>query len=172
MAEKKAKKSRNSYKDLLEIIGAFVVAFVFYQLLIFTTGTKLPIVSVVSDSMYHTGPFDSWWNQSGKFYEDRHIGRDQFLKFTDFNGLSKGDLLFVVKADDARAGDIVIYQRAGNSMTIVHRIIEINNENVVTKGDNNLYPDQPILKANIQGKVVFAIPVLGYPRFLLHMVGI
>lgn len=50
MAKAKKKKSFTK-KDAAEIIGAFIVAWLFYQGLVFATGTSLPIVSVVSDSM-------------------------------------------------------------------------------------------------------------------------
>ena len=172
MFREKEKKKKSKYRDGLEIIAAFVVAFLFYQVLILATGTKLPIVSVVSDSMYHTSHFDEWWTKSGKYYEDRSIDKKEFLGFTDFNGLSRGDLLFVIRADDLRVGDIVIYQRDSSGYTIVHRVIETDGNKVVTKGDNNPAADQPITKENLQGKVVFALPVLGYPRYVLHLFGI
>jgi signal peptidase I len=170
--EQQKKKKKSSYRDVIEIIAAFVVAFLFYQVLIFATGTRLPVVSVVSDSMYHTSSFDKWWDKSGKFYENLNINKTEFLKFRDFNGLSRGDLLFVMRPDNINIGDIVIYQRDTDSFTIVHRVVKIQGDELTTKGDNNQVTDQPIVKSNTQGKVVFAVPVLGYPRFLLHMLGI
>ncbi len=161
-----------TYKDILEVVGAFAVAFLFYQFLILVTGTPLPIVSVVSDSMYHQEYFGSWWNVSSGYYDQHDITRQDFLTFTDFNGLSRGDLLFVVRPINLHIGDIVIYQRDSASMTIVHRVVELSGDRVVTKGDNNMGSDQPITLENVQGKVVFAIPILGYPRYLLHLVGI
>jgi SOS-response transcriptional repressor LexA len=161
-----------SYRDVLEILGAFAVAFIFYQALILATGSPLPIVSVVSDSMYHTSGFEKWWGSAEGFYTGHDITRQDFLSFTDFNGLSRGDLLLVVKPVNLQVGDIVIYQRDGTSITIVHRVIEISGDRIVTKGDNNAGPDQPITLGNVQGKVVFAVPVLGYPRYVLHIIGI
>jgi signal peptidase I len=160
------------YRDVLEIAGAFAVAFLFYQFLIVITGTQLPIVSVVSDSMYHRDYFDDWWSSSGSFYDKHDITKQDFMSFTNFNGLSRGDLLFVVKPVNLHVGDIIIYQRDSSAMTIVHRVIETQGDKVVTKGDNNPDSDQPISLGNVQGRVVFAVPVLGYPRYLLHVMGI
>jgi signal peptidase I len=159
-------------RDILEVAGAFAVAFIFYQFLIIVTGTPLPIVSVVSDSMYHQGYFNVWWNASGGFYEKHDISKNDFTSFVDFNGLSRGDLLFVVKPLNLHVGDIVIYQRDSSGLTIVHRVIEVQGERIVTKGDNNYDSDPSITLPNVQGKVVFAVPVLGYPRYLLHVIGI
>jgi signal peptidase len=38
-------------KDILEILAAFAIAWLFYQFLIIITGTSMPLVSVVSGSM-------------------------------------------------------------------------------------------------------------------------
>ena len=59
-----------NYRDIIEIIIAFFIAWAFYQSLIFATGTNLPIVSVVSDSMDHNGNFNEWWAENREFYED------------------------------------------------------------------------------------------------------
>ncbi len=163
---------KKSHKDVVEVAGAFIVAFLFYQFLILATGSQLPIVSVVSDSMYHRWGYDQWWENSGNFYQNIEISKQEFLKFQNFNGLSRGDLLLVVKPADLKVGDIVIYQRSPRDVIIVHRVIEADGDKVITKGDNNPGADQPITRANMQGKVVFAVPVLGYPRYLLHVIGI
>src|SRR3990167_8633745 len=98
---------KKSHKDVLEVAAAFVAAFLFYQFLILATGSQLPIVSVVSDSMYHRWGYGQWWENSGDFYRNIEISKQEFLKFQNFNGLSKGDLLLVVKPSDLMAGDIV-----------------------------------------------------------------
>ena len=41
-------------RDIIEIVVAFAAAWLFYQGLAFATGTAMPIVSVVSDSMEPT----------------------------------------------------------------------------------------------------------------------
>ena len=66
--------------------------------------------------------------------------------------LSIDDLIIVKKSDNYDVGDIVVYQR--NYELIVHRIVEINGNNVITKGDANNIEDDPISKKQIIGKVV------------------
>src|SRR3989344_5563111 len=164
------KKKKPIAREVAEVVAAFVIAWLAYQGLAVLTGTPLPIVSVVSDSMYHTDHFDGWWTQSGGFYESIDINKAEFRSMPTANGLSRGDLLFVVRPDNLKVGDVIIYNRLGDF--IVHRVIEINGNYVITKGDNNAVQDQTINISQIQGKMVFAIPILGYPRFLLHLVGI
>ncbi len=165
----KGVKTHSAKRDVIEIVAAFVVAWLFYQGLAFAVGTNLPIVSVVSDSMYHTDEFDGWWRARGSFYEQIGISKEEFRKFPLPNGMSKGDLLIVTKAEDLKIGDIILYNR---DVTIVHRIISITNDGYVTKGDNNLVSDPEISRRQVVGKVVADVPVLGYPRLLLFAVGI
>lgn len=178
------KKIRN---ELLEIIGAFIVAWLAYQVLAAASGTPLPIVSVVGNSMYH-GPndhgtlcgtavgwsknFSDYWETCGEYYEGRGITKEEFSKFPATNGLSHGDLSIVVRPNNPRIGDILIYRRFGSDFTVVHRLVEIGDDFYITKGDNNLAADPPVAKQHVVGKFVFAVPLLGYPRLALHLVGI
>lgn len=165
------KKKKSAKREAAEVVVAFVIAWLAYQGLAVLTGTPLPIVSVVSDSMYHTNHFDDWWAHSNSFYENIKINETDFRAMPVPNGLSRGDLLFVVRPDNLKVGDVIIYNRL-DGLTIVHRVIEINGNYVITKGDNNQVQDQTVNISQIEGKMVFAIPILGYPRFLLHLVGI
>jgi len=82
--------------------------------------------------------------------------------------LGKGDLLFFTTAENLNIGDIALYEQPGTRFKIVHRIVEINPEGYIFKGDNNILPDRSIIeKENIKGKLVFSIPILGYPRLFL-----
>lgn len=73
--------------------------------------------------------------------------------------LSIDDLIIVKKCDDYDIGDIIVYQR--NYELIVHRIVEIDGNNVITKGDaNNIY-DKAIDISSIKGRVIFSIPFIG-----------
>lgn len=73
--------------------------------------------------------------------------------------LSKGDLIIVQKTDTVKPGDIVVYQ-SGSSL-IVHRVISVDGDTVVTQGDANNIPDEPLQRSQIKGKVRFHIPQLG-----------
>lgn len=166
-------------KDVIEIVTAFVIAWLFYQGLVFATGTDLPIVSVVSGSMYHNNNFDNWWEESRGYYESVDISKESFLTYTLSNGLSRGDLLFVI-TDEVKVGDIVVYDPNSDCFSsggpIVHRIVDIRDGKIITKGDNEITNTKEdrcsVSQQNIKGKVVFGIPLLGYPRLALNIFGI
>lgn len=168
---KESGKRRSAKREILEVVAAFVAAWVFYQVLILATGTPLPVVSVVSNSMLHEQGFEDWWDAAGGFYAGKGISKNEFQGFPTANGFSRGDLLFVVR-QQPRIGDIIIYQRDAQSVVIVHRVVAVTENAYVTKGDNNRDPDPPVAGDAIFGKAVFAVPLLGYPRTLLHDVGI
>ena len=69
------------------------------------------------------------------------------------------DLIIVTEQDDYRENDIIAYQ--SGSMVVVHRIIQVEPDTVITQGDANNAPDAPIRKEMIKGKVVHWIPGAG-----------
>ena len=73
--------------------------------------------------------------------------------------LSKGDLIIVKETESFDVNQVVVYQD-GNSL-VVHRIIEMNDTEVITKGDANNTADKPIEKTRIKGEVVFSVPCIG-----------
>ena len=78
---------------------------------------------------------------------------------------SKGTLLLVKDTRDVQEGDIVVYQ-SGREL-IVHRIIALSDNEVITQGDANNVADEPFAKAQLKGKVIAWIPVLGSVAALL-----
>ena len=74
--------------------------------------------------------------------------------------LSVGDLVIVAASNDYKVKDVIVFQegRAG----ITHRIVSISGDEFVTRGDANNTEDSPISRAQIKGKVVLAIPFVGY----------
>ncbi len=88
--------------------------------------------------------------------------------------LNVGDIIIVQGKEFYRVDDIVVYETDLYSKPIVHRIIEVRNGNYVTKGDHNRFPDpgtiapqDGVSEDEVQGKVVYVIPKLGYPKYLL-----
>lgn len=73
--------------------------------------------------------------------------------------LSVDDLLIVTPSDTYEVGDVVVYQTQRTA--VVHRIVSINGDKIITRGDANNTDDDPIAKENIKGKVIFAIPFIG-----------
>lgn len=66
-----------------------------------------------------------------------------------------GDIVIVKLDNEVKEDDIITFKQDGNLVT--HRIIEINGDEIITKGDNNNSADKPIKKENIVGKVVHII---------------
>ena len=73
--------------------------------------------------------------------------------------LSVGDLIVVRETSLFEKGDVVVYQ--DGSSLIVHRIIELDDDTITTKGDANTVADLPVPISRIKGKVKFSIPYVG-----------
>ena len=69
--------------------------------------------------------------------------------------LQIGDVIIVKKSNNYYERDIITY--SNGLTTITHRIIAINNDEVITKGDANEVDDKPINKEQIVGKFFFRI---------------
>ncbi|MBQ1410916.1 MAG: signal peptidase I [Oscillospiraceae bacterium] len=72
---------------------------------------------------------------------------------------SAGDLIVVKQTDSFARKDIVVFQD-GNSL-VVHRIVQLDEETITTKGDANQVADEPISVSAVKGKVQFWIPHAG-----------
>lgn len=66
--------------------------------------------------------------------------------------LEADDLVFVKKTDNFKKDDIVVYQ-SGSSL-VIHRVMEINGDELITKGDANNACDAPINKKTVLGVMV------------------
>ena len=66
-----------------------------------------------------------------------------------------GDIVLVEIGQDAKEKDIITYKK--DNAFITHRIIEIDGESIIAKGDNNNTQDEAITKDAIVGKVVYII---------------
>ena len=85
--------------------------------------------------------------------------------------ISVNDLIIVKETNDYEVGDIVVFQ--DHSSLVVHKIIRIDGEEIVTKGDANDTEDSPINIKQIKGEVVSIIPVLGLiVKFIKSPIGI
>ena len=73
--------------------------------------------------------------------------------------LSENDVIFVRESKSYGIDDIVVYD-SGREL-IVHKIIEKNGDTIITKGDANNTPDDPVSIKEVKGKVVFSIPYVG-----------
>lgn len=64
-------------------------------------------------------------------------------------------------------GQVITFQPVSGDPTLVtHRIIGLgyvdNDVVITTQGDNNTSPDEPIISAQVMGRVVYSIPFVGY----------
>jgi len=83
--------------------------------------------------------------------------------------LQKGDLIIVEGAGFYNVGEIVIYSAPVYKYPIIHRIIELREGGVITKGDNNASPDPWVTpQSSIHGKTVLRIPLLGWVKVLAY----
>ncbi|CAI0542979.1 unnamed protein product, partial [Linum tenue] len=113
-------KSLQVKQVLLRAIGlamVFTSGLILWKALMCMTGTKSPVVVVVSGSMEP--------------------------------GFKRGDALFLYKnKDPIRAGDIVVFNVKGQDVPIVHRVIEVHEQQsngeikLLTKGDANDMDDR------------------------------
>lgn len=82
--------------------------------------------------------------------------------------LDVGDIAITVLTppEKIKVGDIIQYWRASETAPTIHRVIEINRAQgityIITKGDANTAPDEPIMATTKLGKVVFIIPKIGW----------
>ena len=147
---------------ILGVAAAYLLNFGLGLLL----GTKLPIVAVVSDSMTH----DSVTPVRHYQYLEENLGysKEKVDSWSIKNGFLKGDALVVVGVSekDLKIGDVIVYDINGQTTPIVHRIVKLDNGQIVTKGDHNPSID-PWTPIKIYGKAVVVIPYLGWPKLLL-----
>jgi signal peptidase len=82
--------------------------------------------------------------------------------------LEVGDIAVTVQTrpENIKVGDIIQYWRQGETAPIIHRVIQIERAGgityIVTKGDANNAPDEPITVTQTVGKVVLIIPKIGW----------
>ena len=74
--------------------------------------------------------------------------------------LSVGDLIVVQKTESYAPGDVVVFAQQGS--LVVHRIVEISDGMVTTRGDANNADDQPVALSALRGKVSFCLPGVGH----------
>ena len=80
-----------------------------------------------------------------------------------------GALAFIDTKDrEAESGDIITFEvpasddDAGDRLTVTHRVSEVREDYILTKGDANEMPDpSPVRPEQIIGKYIFCIPKIG-----------
>jgi hypothetical protein len=73
--------------------------------------------------------------------------------------LSVDDIVVVRKTREVAVGDIVVYERDGG--LIVHRVVSVDGDTLITQGDANDVADKPIDISAVKGKMVRSVPAVG-----------
>jgi len=97
--------------------------------------------------------------------------------------LEGGDLVVIqsVPISQIHVGDIVVYNGLCSALgeSVVHRVVNITDQGLITKGDNNQYTDQrygiatsPITSQCLEGKAVFLIPYVELLAYYIDQNGL
>jgi signal peptidase I len=93
--------------------------------------------------------------------------------------IKKSDRVIVSHQKKPRTGDVILYRRNKTEYDVVHRVIKMRKDIVITKGDNAIFFDTPIAPDEIKGVVSHVIRKrkiykvesnrwLGYLWFMLY----
>lgn len=153
------------------IILGFLGAIIFYYVILsFALSTSTPIVAVVSGSMEHDSSLETdhyMWLEENLGYNKTYID-----SWPVHNGLDIGDMPIINGEKNYQVGDVIVYSVGGINAPIIHRIIKINDDGTFqTKGDNNgaqNYYEKNVQSSQINGKIIFIIPKVGYFKVLLN----
>jgi signal peptidase I len=80
--------------------------------------------------------------------------------------IKMGDMIFTGPVSGPfgggiKPGTIITFDK--NKETVTHRIVSLENGNIITKGDANEDPDQVAVTAeNIKGVMLFKVPLVGF----------
>jgi signal peptidase len=82
--------------------------------------------------------------------------------------VNTGDVVIVGPVSGGiKPGDIITYQQDKNLIT--HRVISIEGDTLITKGDANEDPDpRPIQFSQVKSRYLFRIPYVGYVNSFIH----
>ena len=89
----------------------------------------------------------NFWSQTNKHHFIPITGNSMWPLIRD------GDQIFVRHGNShLRRGDIVLFRQ--NTRLLAHRIIRLDTDRVITKGDNNRHVDPPLNANEILGRVM------------------
>ncbi len=73
--------------------------------------------------------------------------------------LSVDDLAILKEVDEISVGDIVVFE--DKSSLVIHRVVAVSDEVIVTQGDANNTTDEPIAASDVKAKLIGKIPFIG-----------
>jgi len=79
--------------------------------------------------------------------------------------IKTGSIVFsTLQNQEINKGDIIVFTSPDNQeITVIHRVMDIEENEYTTKGDNNENKDSwVVFKNDIKGEVIFSLPYIGY----------
>ena len=80
--------------------------------------------------------------------------------------LKINDVIIIKTNYNYKVNDVVTYKK--NNEYITHRIVVINGNEIITKGDANNVNDSPITKKDIIGKLIYKFTILKFINYLFE----
>ncbi len=170
-------------------VAFLLVRFIIYPLLGLMLGTGFPVVAVMSGSMEHTGPLDTWWgahcletrqfpdgsmlvrelNQTvADSYAQYGIKKEDISRYPFKNGFNTGDIIILTGAMSLKRGDVIVFG-IDQPVPIIHRVVNISADSKFfkTKGDSTSNCDshpfeQKVASEAVVGKALLRVPYLGW----------
>ncbi len=87
------------------------------------------------------------------------VGASVVLSGSMEPALQVDDLVVIRETDTVQVGDIIVYQ--SRHSLVIHRVMEISGDAIVTRGDANNAPDEAITMSQVKGVMVASIPGIG-----------
>lgn len=79
--------------------------------------------------------------------------------------LRDGDKVIVSPHRQPRVGDVVVYKKDEDNTFVAHRIIKIDKNTFIAKGDNSFCCDKNMLRQDVLGVVLYVIRGHAVRRF-------
>ncbi|MEM4181604.1 MAG: signal peptidase I [Candidatus Pacearchaeota archaeon] len=151
------------------IIFLILIYFIIMPFFSLVFGTKYFLVIVESCSMHHSKNLDEILEEP--IYKEYGIHQENSSDWRLKRGFTKGDIIFSIAPRNLKVGDVIIFDASekGYKYPIIHRIIKIEENKIVTKGDNNkglLEVEKNISSEQVKAKSLFRIPYIGWIKLI------
>ena len=91
--------------------------------------------------------FEDVLNKDGELYFT-NVGYSMYPLIKE-----REDILHIVQSNAYKKGDIILF-KSKEEHYVLHRILKIKKDKIVTAGDYNYFKDQPIIKEQILGLLI------------------
>ena len=91
--------------------------------------------------------FEDVLNKDGELYFT-NVGYSMYPLIKE-----REDILHIVQSSNYKRGDIILF-KSKEEHYVLHRILRIKKDKIITAGDYNYFKDQPIIKEQILGLLI------------------